>query len=89
MRINLNINVRVRALRVAKGRVLPVLAAVAIGVLAGCAARLPEPGAADALRAAAQLSALDAAETTATLVGSSVQLSFVLPRQGVSLLVIR
>ena len=49
----------------------------------------PDKAAYDALRAAAQLSALDAAETTATRVGGSVQLSFTLPRQGVSLLVIR
>ena len=41
MRINLNKN----RLRVAVGT-------IAIGVLAGCAARLPEPGAADAVRAA-------------------------------------
>jgi xylan 1,4-beta-xylosidase len=49
----------------------------------------PDKPAYDALRAAAQLSALDAAETAVTRVGGSVQLSFALPRQGVSLLVIR
>jgi xylan 1,4-beta-xylosidase len=49
----------------------------------------PDKAAYDTLRVAAQLSALDAAETTVTRVGGSVQLSFALPRQGVSLLVIR
>jgi len=49
----------------------------------------PDKAAYDALRAAAQLSALEAAETTVTRVGGSVQLTFALPRQGVSLLVIR
>jgi hypothetical protein len=41
------------------------------------------------LAAVAQLSALEAAETTVTRVGGSVQLSFALPRQGVPLLEIR
>jgi xylan 1,4-beta-xylosidase len=49
----------------------------------------PDKAAYDALRTAAQLSALDAAETAVTRVGGSVQISFVLPRQGVSLLVVR
>jgi xylan 1,4-beta-xylosidase len=49
----------------------------------------PDKGAYDTLRAAAQLTALDAAETTVARVGGSVQLSFTLPRQGVSLLLIR
>jgi xylan 1,4-beta-xylosidase len=49
----------------------------------------PDKAAYDTLRVAAQLSALNAAETTVTRVGGSVQLSFALPRQGVSLLVIR
>jgi xylan 1,4-beta-xylosidase len=49
----------------------------------------PDKAAYDTLRAAAQLSALDATETAVTRVGGSVQISFVLPRQGVSLLVIR
>jgi xylan 1,4-beta-xylosidase len=49
----------------------------------------PDKGAYDTLRAAAQLAALDAAETPAQRVGGSVQLSFTLPRQGVSLLLIR
>jgi xylan 1,4-beta-xylosidase len=49
----------------------------------------PDKASYDALRAAAQLTALDAAETTVLRVGSSVQLSFALPRQGVSLLLIR
>ncbi|HEU5137945.1 MAG TPA: hypothetical protein VFU13_22570 [Steroidobacteraceae bacterium] len=43
----------------------------------------------DALRNAAQLSTLDATETTVARVGGSVQLSFALPRQAVSLLLIR
>jgi xylan 1,4-beta-xylosidase len=49
----------------------------------------PDKNAYDALRAAAQLTALESSETAVARVGSSVQLSFVLPRQGVSLLVIR
>jgi xylan 1,4-beta-xylosidase len=49
----------------------------------------PDKAAYDSLRAAAQLSALDAAETTMTRSGGVLQLSFTLPRQGVSLLVIR
>ena len=49
----------------------------------------PDKTAYDALRAAAKLSALDAAETAVTRVGGSVQLSFALPRQGVTLLLIR
>ena len=49
----------------------------------------PDKASYDTLRAAAQLSALDAAETTVARVGGSVQLSFALPRQGVSLLLIR
>jgi xylan 1,4-beta-xylosidase len=49
----------------------------------------PDKSAYDALRAAAQLSTLDAAETTVARVGSTVQLSFALPRQGVSLLLLR
>ena len=49
----------------------------------------PDKASYDALRAAAQLTALDAAETTVLRVGGSVQLSFALPRQGVSLLLIR
>jgi xylan 1,4-beta-xylosidase len=49
----------------------------------------PDKGAYDTLRAAAQLAALDPAETSAQRVGGSVQLSFTLPRQGVSLLLIR
>jgi len=49
----------------------------------------PDKAAYDTLRAAAQLSALDVAETTVARVGGSVQLSFALPRQGVSLLLIR
>jgi hypothetical protein len=47
VRIILNIT-RIRRPR----RLLPAFAAVALGVLAGCASRLPEPGAADAMRAA-------------------------------------
>ncbi len=49
----------------------------------------PDKGAYDTLRAAAQLAALDATDTTVERVGGSVQLSFALPRQGVSLLLIR
>jgi xylan 1,4-beta-xylosidase len=49
----------------------------------------PDKKAYDALRAAAQLTALDASETAVTRVGGSVQLSFTLPRQGVSLLIVR
>jgi xylan 1,4-beta-xylosidase len=49
----------------------------------------PDKGAYDTLRAAAQLAALDAAETSVQRVGGSAQLSFLLPRQGVSLLLIR
>jgi len=49
----------------------------------------PDKGAYEALRAAAQLSVLEASETIVTRVGGSVQLSFALPRQGVSLLVVR
>ena len=49
----------------------------------------PDKAAYDALRAAAQLSALEAVETSVARVGGSVQLSFALPRQGVSLLLIR
>jgi len=43
----------------------------------------------DALRAAAQLAALDSTETSVARAGGSVQLTFALPRQGVSLLLIR
>jgi xylan 1,4-beta-xylosidase len=49
----------------------------------------PDKAAYDALRAAARLAALDASETTVLRVGGSVQKSFPLPRQGVSLLLIR
>jgi xylan 1,4-beta-xylosidase len=49
----------------------------------------PDKAAYDALRAAAQLAALDASGTSVARVGGAVQLSFVLPRQGVSLLIVR
>ncbi len=49
----------------------------------------PDKTSYDALRAAAQLSTLEAAETRVERIGGSVQLSFALPRQGVSLLLIR
>jgi xylan 1,4-beta-xylosidase len=49
----------------------------------------PDKGAYDTLRAAARLSALDASKTKVLRVGGSVQLSFMLPRQGVSLLLVR
>jgi xylan 1,4-beta-xylosidase len=49
----------------------------------------PDKTAYDALRAAAQLAALDASKTSVARVGGTVQLSFVLPRQGVSLLIVR
>ena len=49
----------------------------------------PDKAAYDALRAAAQLASLDASETRVQRVGGSVQMSFTLPRQAVSLLIIR
>jgi xylan 1,4-beta-xylosidase len=49
----------------------------------------PDKPAYDALRSAARLAALGAAETRVVRVGGSVQLTFALPRQGVSLLLIR
>ncbi|HEY6125523.1 MAG TPA: hypothetical protein VIV63_12800 [Steroidobacteraceae bacterium] len=49
----------------------------------------PDKASYDSLRAAARLSTLDAAATSVARVGGSVQLAFELPRQGVSLLLIR
>lgn len=49
----------------------------------------PDKAAYDTLRAAGQLTALDTPESTVQRVRGSVQLTFALPRQGVSLLLIR
>jgi hypothetical protein len=48
----------------------------------------PDKPAYDTLRAAGQLGRLAHAETTVKREGASVKLSFVLPRQGVSLLLV-